>query len=343
MRCANRSTFATKLLHWEYWPTWVIYFPVFFYYLFLSIKARSFFFFTATNPEMEMGGLYNCSKYKQLKSIPDTFKPITLYVAANSPWALVQSRIVEKKLDYPLIAKPDRGERGRGVALLRNAKQLAAYLQESQVDFLVQEYIESPFEAGVFYYRLPEEASGAIPSLVVKAFLTVTGDGLSSVEELIFRIPRARLVAKALLNRSDMDASEILPAGTKKILEPIGNHNRGTTFLDGNRLISSELLNFFDALSYRLPNFHYGRFDLKAPSKVAFTNAEGIKILEVNGVNAEPAHIYDPNARFFTGVRTLLRHWQLIYTISLQNRKLGIKPATLKEAWKHFKVWKNRK
>lgn len=336
----KRSTFTTKLLHWEYWPTWVIYFPVFFYYLFLSIKARSFFFFSMTNPEMEMGGLYNCSKYKQLNHFPDTFKPITLFVPAGSPLPLVRSRIAEKKLEFPLIAKPDRGERGRGVVLLLDESQLEAYLLKSSVDFLVQEYIESTFEAGVFYYRFPEKTSGVIPSLVVKEFLTVTGDGLSSVKQLIYRLPRARLVADALLNNPAIDASEILPAGTKKILEPIGNHNRGTKFLDGNRLICPELQNFFDALSDQLPNFYYGRFDLKAPSEAAFKNAEGIKILEVNGVNAEPAHIYDPDARFFTGIRTLLRHWQLIYRISLQNNKLGFKPAKAGEAWAHFKAWK---
>jgi len=52
-----------------------------------------------------------------------------------------------------------------------------------------------------------------------------------------------------MLKKADFSPEEILPAGTVKLLEPIGNHNRGTKFLDGNHLINSELLNFFDALS----------------------------------------------------------------------------------------------
>jgi len=112
--------------------------------------------------------------------------------------------------------------------------------------------------------------------------------------------------------------------------------------LDGNHLINSELLNFFDALSYQIPHFHYGRFDLKAPSEEDFMNASGIKFLEVNGVNAEPAQIYDPNARFWKGVRTLLWHWKIIYTISLENKKKGVKPVSFKVAWRHLKEWKKQ-
>lgn len=338
----NSLNFFTKLFHWEYWPIWVIYLPVFFYYLFLSLKARNFFFFSMANPEMEMGGLYNCSKYKQLNSIPSEFKPKTLYVKTKTTLSLILTQLLDLNLDFPLIVKPDKGERGIGVSLIHDKNQLKKYLQQSAVDFLVQEFIDGPFEAGLFYYRIPGQPSGVIPSLVKKSFLTVTGDGHSTVKQLIFRIPRARLVANHLLEKEEINPEEILPAGIKKILEPIGNHNRGTEFLDGNHLINPDLLYFFDALSCQIPNFHYGRFDLKAPSQEDFSKGWGIKILEVNGVNAEPAHIYDPDARFWKGVRTLLRHWKIIYTISLENKKRGFKPVTFNAAWRHFKEWKNQ-
>ncbi|MBD3630631.1 hypothetical protein [Cyclobacterium sp.] len=335
----SQTNFITKLLHWEYWPTWIIYFPLFFYYLWLSLKARSFFFFTAANPEMEMGGLYNCSKYKQLQHIPSELKPLTLYVKAGSEFPLIHAKILALELDYPIIAKPDRGERGKGVALLKNASQLKKYLQESPTDFLLQEYISSPFEAGLFYYRFPDKHSGLIPSIVLKTFLSVTGDGKSTLEELILRIPRARLVAKSLLQRGDMDPREILPEGSIKLLEPIGNHNRGTEFSNGNQLVNQDLLYFFDALSYHLPHFHYGRFDLKAPSLDDFLKGNGIKILEVNGVNAEPAHIYDPKGKYQDAVKTLFRHWNIIYQISKKNRYQGFSPATFRMALKNFREW----
>ncbi len=338
----NSSNFFTKLFHWEYWPTWIIYLPVFFYYLFLSLKARNFFFFSMANPEMEMGGLYNCSKYKQLDYIPSEFKPKTLHVKTKTTLPLILTRLFDLDLDFPLIAKPDRGERGVGVSLIHDNLQLKNYLQQSSVDFLLQEFIDSLFEAGVFYYRFPDQSSGVIPSLVVKSFLTVMGDGQSTIMELILGLPRARLVANELIKKEGINLNEILPAGTEKLLEPIGNHNRGTKFLDGNRLINLDLLYFFDALTYQIPHFHYGRFDLKAPSEEEFRKGWGIKILEVNGVNAEPAHIYDPNASFWKGISTLLRHWKIIYTISMENKKSGFRPASFHEAWRHFKEWKDQ-
>lgn len=343
MNKIRRSNLWTRLFHWEYWPTWIIYFPVFFYYLFLSLKARNFFFFTMANPDMEMGGLYNCSKYKQLNHIPAEFKPKTVYVPENSPISSIINTLKNLNLGLPLIAKPDRGERGVGVSLIKDIDMLKKYTQETKSDFLIQEYIDAPFEAGLFYYRIPGQASGFVPSLVVKSFLRVIGDGFSSIGDLISQMPRARMVGTKLLQRNDINPNEILPNGTIKILEPIGNHNRGTEFLDGNFLRNQELVYFFDALSSHIPHFHYGRFDLRAPSEEDFKKGQGIKILEVNGVNAEPAHIYDPNAKFWTGVRTLLQHWKIIYTISMANKKEGFTPASFSTAWRHYKSWKNQK
>lgn len=290
-----------------------------------------------------MGGLYNCSKYKQLKSIPDEFKPKTIYVYENTPFPLILDRISDSNLDFPLIAKPDRGERGVGVSLVKDKNELNKYTINAKSDFLIQEYIDNPYEAGLFYYRIPGQSSGVIPSLVIKSFLTVVGDGDSSIRDLISQMPRARLVAANLLQRSDINSNEVLPFGTIKILEPIGNHNRGTEFLDGNNLRNQELVYFFDALCCHIPHFHYGRFDLRAPSEEDFKKGWGIKILEVNGVNAEPAHIYDPNAKFWMGVSTLLHHWKIIFTISMVNKKEGFKPASFSTAWRHYKAWKNQK
>ncbi|WP_439483211.1 hypothetical protein [Cyclobacterium plantarum] len=175
---------------------------------------------------------------------------------------------------------------------------------------------------------------------MLKTFLSVTGDGKSTLKELIQQIPRARLVANKLLKREDVNPQEILPSGTKKLLEPIGNHNRGTEFSNGNQFANQELLYFFDALSYHLPHFHYGRFDLKAPSLEDFLKGHGIKILEVNGVNAEPAHIYDPKGKYLDAINTLFRHWKIIFLISKGNRQEGFLPATFEMALKNFREWK---
>ncbi|GAB3001822.1 hypothetical protein GCM10027284_19380 [Cyclobacterium sediminis] len=239
-------------------------------------------------------------------------------------------------IKFPLIAKPDRGERGTAVKVIRDKKGLAAYLEHSKADILLQEFIQTPFEAGVFYYRLPTEEAGNIPSIVLKEFLTVVGDGKTSLKDLVDESPRGRLVSKNLFKGDGPNPKEILPLGKERILEPIGNHNRGTKFIDGTKLSNPTLVRFFDKLSLQLDSFYYGRVDLKANSVEDFVQGRGIKVLEINGVNAEPAHIYDPNTKLWEGIKTLLKHWSLIYEISNKNGASKHSTTSLKEAWEHY-------
>ena len=338
-----KSNFFTKLTHWEYWPTWLVYLPVVFFYLLLSLRARSFFFFTLANPDMEMGGLYNCSKYRQLSKLPEALMPKTIFLQTGASLEFANKALKRHGINYPIIVKPDRGERGIAVKLISCTDQLDYYLQESQSDVLLQEFIQSSFEAGVFYYRLPSGRSGKIPSIVLKDFLTVIGDGKSNLRDLVNEIPRGRLVSNELFKDGRLNPEEVLSFGKEKLLEPIGNHNRGTKFLNGTHLSNPELIQVFDRISHQLGSFFYGRVDLKAPSLEEFILGKGIKILEINGVNAEPAHIYDPDAKLSDGIATLLKHWSIIFQISSENKARSFSPVSIKEAWIHYKKWKKIK
>ncbi|MCC5928710.1 MAG: hypothetical protein JJU28_05640 [Cyclobacteriaceae bacterium] len=328
-----------KLTKWEFWPTCIVYIPVAIYYTWLALKSRSCFFFSLANPGMEMGGLYGASKFKQLCQLSDLHKPKTIFCAAGTVPEQLTEALRKFDINFPLILKPDCGERGKGVVLIRNNDDLARQ-PTLQSNCVIQEYIDYPFEAGVFYYRLPGEKKGHIPSIVLKEFLSVTGDGKSRIIELADKNNRALLVRKQLLKSLGSSVDEVLNAGEVKILESIGNHNRGTKFLDGRHLINSELEQMFTDISAQLAGFYYGRYDLRASSLEDFLQGRNIKILEVNGVNAEPAHIYDPGIRLLTGIGTLLRHWNIIYSISKLNRISGCTTPTFKDAVTHYKNWK---
>jgi len=55
--------FHIKASSWEYWPMWLVYLPASLYFIYLSLKARSFFFFSAANPSIETGGMFFESKW----------------------------------------------------------------------------------------------------------------------------------------------------------------------------------------------------------------------------------------------------------------------------------------
>jgi len=63
-------------------------------------------------------------------------------------------------LDFPFILKPDVGQRGAGIKLIRSVEQAEAYLRQTSAALLVQRYTPGPREAGIFYYRFPHEAHG---------------------------------------------------------------------------------------------------------------------------------------------------------------------------------------
>ena len=44
-----------RLTSWEYWPFGIVQAPIFIYWLWLSIKARTPFFFSASNPGIQIG------------------------------------------------------------------------------------------------------------------------------------------------------------------------------------------------------------------------------------------------------------------------------------------------
>ncbi|MGC3942925.1 MAG: hypothetical protein QM762_00040 [Chryseolinea sp.] len=65
-----RSNFFIKLKSWEYWPFGIVQFPLFIYFAWLSLRARSIVFFSASNPGITMGGMFGESKYDVIRKVP---------------------------------------------------------------------------------------------------------------------------------------------------------------------------------------------------------------------------------------------------------------------------------
>ena len=122
------------------------------------------------------------SKKEIYDLIPFEYYPSTLFFKASSSLQDILTLIKQRNLKYPLIGKPDIGMKGMMVKKLENEKELSFYVQNSKVDFLIQEYVPFKNEIGIFYYRYPNEANGHISGIVKKELLAVTGNGVSTVE-----------------------------------------------------------------------------------------------------------------------------------------------------------------
>ena len=327
-----------KLTHFEYWTWWMFYVPLLPYWLFQAIRTRSLTFFTNADPCLEYGGFFGESKMEILRQIPKKYLPKTIFIEQQTDLKTIVDKLIQEDLVYPIICKPDVGERGTQVEKLYSNYDLVKYLSEVQEDFIIQEFITYDIELGVLYYRYPESLTGKVSSVTRKEFLSVLGDGKYSVEQLMQQNTRARFQIDSMRKRlGDMGMDEVIKAGEKRILEPIGNHCRGTKFLDNNFLLNSSLDEVFDKIALTIDGFHYGRFDIKVKSIEDLFEGKNIRIMELNGVSSEPGHIYDPKNTLWAAYQDLARHWKIIADISIQQQRKGIMPVPFSILWKVVK------
>ena len=332
----TQHPFIIKLKSWEYWPFGIIQTPLFVYWMWYALKERSLTYFSASNPSILTGGMMGESKFEVLNMVPSEHKPITALAKFPATKEHLLELMKHNHLQFPVIFKPDLGERGWMVRRINNEDDIDQYLTEIKIDFIVQELVDLPFEFGVFYIRFPSEQNGFVNSITMKEFLYVEGDGAKTLQQLILEKDRASLQWETLkeVYRSELDT--VLDKGKRMELVSIGNHCLGTKFLDGNHLITEKLTTSFDRISKLVEGFYFGRYDLRCASLEDLENGN-IKIMELNGCGAEPAHIYHPGASLRKAIRVLISHWQNMYRVSVENHARGVPYLSLKEGRSIYK------
>jgi hypothetical protein len=323
--------FWVKVFNYEYWPWWLFYLPMTPYWLLQAVRAKSLTFFTAVNPGIEAGGFYGEHKTEILKNISPDYLAKTIFIRFGISFDEVCKLLIINNLTYPIIAKPNVGERGNAVAKIHSEEELRQYHLLTKADYLIQEFVTYSIEFGVLFSRMPNEKLGKVSSITRKEFLTVTGDGKSTIEELILQNTRARFQLESLKQKLGIGIQEILAVDENRLLEPIGNHCRGTKFVNANYLLNSELDAVFAKISESFDGFFYGRFDLKVSSIEDLYLGKNIKIMELNGVSSDPGHIYDPKYYLWNAYRDLMWHWKRAANISIVNQKSGVNPLPIKD------------
>ena len=337
-----QSIFFTKLRRWEYWPIWLTNIPLIFIWLYFAMRSGKLFFFSAVNPVIETGGVFGESKINILRRMPQEYIPLTIQIPkGNLNFQFIKSQIQIHQLSYPVIFKPNIGERGFMVSKIFNESEIQSYLSEFNGDLQIQELVDLPLELSVMYNRLPGAKEGAVTSICIKKNLSVVGDGKSSIEQLMQNYHRARLQLQRFKIDQPKLMDQVLPDGEELELEPIGNHSRGTTFLNGNKYIDETITKTFDQLGLYMHDIYYGRFDLKCNSIEELRNGVNFKILEFNGVAGEPAHIFDPAFPVWKAYRDIYRHWKVIYQIAKIQIKKGIPTMSLSDMVASYRQYSN--
>ena len=345
VRWRRGTTALGRWRHWEFWPAWVFYPPVVLQVGWLACKYRGLTLPTAANPGIETGGLIGESKATLLHDLLRVAPEFTAAAELIPPGPV--SRRLERFRTFQrahpdadrVVLKPDVGQRGVGVKVIRSEADAADYFRRCAAPLVVQCYVPGPFEAGVFYYRLPHEPRGRIFAITEKVFPELTGDGERTVAELIDDDPRARYLAALYRRRFAARIDTVLARGERLRLVEAGNHAQGCIFRDGARLGTAALEARLDAISRALPGFFIGRYDIRYADEADFRAGTAFKILELNGAAAEATSIYDARTPLAEAYRTLYRQWELVFRIGAANRRQGAVPTSLPELVRRWRSY----
>jgi len=317
---------------YEFWPAWAFYPPVAWRLLRLSWQHRrvgGFRVVTAVNPGIETSGFVGESKSAILEGLSGAGDRVARYLVLRvvSPPAARLEAITrfraERGISLPLVLKPDVGQRGSGVSILRDEASLERFVTlEMTVDHVVQEYVPG-VEYGIFWIRLPGQHRGRIFSVTEKKMPVLVGDGRRTLEELILEDDRAVCLAEGYFERNSARLHTIPAPGEPVQLVELGTHCRGAIFLDGASIVTPALEEWIDEVSRTFDGFHFGRYDLRGASEEHFRRADGIRVIELNGVTSEATHLYDPKHSLREAYAILFEQWNLAFQIGAANVEKG--------------------
>jgi hypothetical protein len=334
----------------EFWPSWLFYAPVVAFWALKALRYRSITLPALANPRINAGGICGESKNAILALAGPTagawiapYAPMT----TSGHWdgkdlVMARAAIARAGLALPLVAKPDISCNGVGVRIVKTEDELAAYLAgyPRGTALQLQSLVAYEGEAGIFYIRHPGEAKGRITSVTLKFAPTVTGDGASTIRQLIAADRRLNAVSNILLPRLGARAASVPAPGETVRLVFVGNHCRGSTFKDGEDIVTPALSQRIDEIVRDMQDLHFTRIDLRYESLDALRAGEGFKIIEFNGSGSEATHIWDPQMTIRRAYATQFFHYGESFKIGAAIRATGQKPL----GWLNLLfLWLNQK
>jgi hypothetical protein len=179
--------------------------------------------------------------------------------------------------------------------------------------------------------------------VVGKKFLQVIGDGQSSLEALINKDDRAYLQKESLSKKWHTNFKKVIPKGEVVILRPNANHSKGASFYDLNFTDDAALQQMVDGWCQQMKGFRYGRFDIRCQSIDDLKANQHYKIIEVNGIGAEPIDMYIPGTSVWKSWKILIFHWRKMYQISRINEPSASNFFSDKEGWRELFAYRKFK
>ena len=325
-----------------------MYIPVVLQWIVLALRYRSLSLPLIASPAVPLSGMVGVAKSAVFEAAGSEARkwilPWFVFEVSEDVLALQTTKVLaalsDRDLSLPIVGKPEMGCRGVGVKLLKSQSELAEYLSNFPRggSILFQKLSQWDAEAGVFYVRYPGSAGGKVISLTLKYTPYVIGDGSSTLGELIAADPRAGELQHLYSERHQQNWDEVIAADKPFRLIFAASHSRGAIFREGKEFITAQLTQSLDRIFEDIPDYYYGRLDIKFEDIESLREGRNFEIVEVNGASSESINIWDRNASFGTAIKTLLQQYHTLFKLGQANRQRGHKTPgllALYKAWRY--------
>lgn len=283
----------------------------------------------AVNPALSgFSGLMGMSKMEVNRRLNEEFRPRNLFFdKLPKSREILENFFKEKyseKLNYPVIFKPNIGERASGVNFVRE-DQIDEFLAKNQnlQNIIFEEFVATNLEFGLSWIRDPKTEVIEIVSLVKKNTPRVMGDGKTTLRDLIISksadlfLDKSR-ETKILAGFSDTELDKKIIV--EKNIVRTASVSYGTSFTK-KPLNSAQNKKLISLISEFLNNFagiYAGRFDIKA-NNLDELLAGKCSILEMNGVGGTPLEIYDAALSIEEKYKVLFDYFSRVLVIADAN------------------------
>ncbi|MEO7941123.1 MAG: hypothetical protein ABIR55_21070 [Burkholderiaceae bacterium] len=328
---------ARDVGRFEQLPKWLNLVPMVLQWMWLGVRHGSFTLPSAVNPGITSGGLVGEGKMEYFDAMGDSARAATaahIAIGTSEPRDLshLLERMLGAGLDFPLVAKPDIGWCGYGVRLLHAPQELEDYAHRfpADADFVLQRYLPEPGEAGLFYMRHPDEASGCLIGILLRDYPVVVGNGCDSIASLVSKDARIQRGSADPMHEISYNGERIPLAGEQVRLSTVASTRVGGRYRDGSALATPALVAAVDAIAKDMGNatthpFLVGRFDVRYADEASLQCGE-FTIMEVNGAGSEAVHAWDPKYRIRDVYRIVFAKQRQLFRIGAEQRRLGHRP-----------------
>ncbi len=319
-------------------PKWMICIPIGLQWGWLGLRYRSLGLPASANPNITAGGLVGEGKHEYFEQMGQIARAsVAPYIlckvtASLDPAALAQ-QLAAAQLDFPLVIKPDMGLCGYGVRRVNDFASLCRDigLYPLGIDLVIQAYLSQEGEAGVFYVRRPDQVKGQILGVALRHFPRVIGDGIRTIAELMAEQSRTAALLTRMDHQCDIDVQRVPAVAEVVRLSTIGSTRVGSCYTDGAAFVTPALTEAIDRIAQDMPQFYFGRFDLRFDNLAALQAGRDLKIMEVNGAGSEAIDAWDPQHSLWTGFKMILNKQAILFEIADACRQRGYPVMSLRK------------